>query len=69
MARPPRINFPDAVYHVTSRGNGRARIFFDDDDRWRFLRQLRERQDSILPVVDRLLATIRKAESATPETT
>ena len=69
MARPPRINFPDAVYHVTSRGNGRARIFFDDDDRWRFLRQLRERQDSILPVVDQLLATIRKAELATPETT
>jgi len=40
MARSPRINFPDAVYHVTSRGNGRARIFFDDDDRRRFLRQL-----------------------------
>ncbi len=40
MARPPRINFPDAIYHVTSRGNGRARIFFDDDDRRRFLRQL-----------------------------
>ena len=42
MARSPRINFPDAVYHVTSRGNGRARIFFDDDDRRRFLRQLRD---------------------------
>jgi len=27
---------------VTSRGNGRARIFFDDDDRRRFLRQLRD---------------------------
>ncbi len=24
MARAPRLNFPDAVYHVTSRGNGRA---------------------------------------------
>jgi hypothetical protein len=24
MPRPPRIDFPDAVYHVTSRGNGRA---------------------------------------------
>lgn len=42
MPRSPRINFPDAVYHVTSRGNGRARIFFDDDDRHRFLRQLRD---------------------------
>lgn len=40
MPRPPRIDFPDAVYHVTSRGNGRARIFFDDADRSRFIRQL-----------------------------
>ena len=30
MPRSPRINFPDAVYHVTSRGNGRARIFCYD---------------------------------------
>ena len=27
MPRPPRIDFPDAFYHVTSRGNGRADIF------------------------------------------
>ena len=40
MPRPPRIDFPDAVYHVTSRGNGRADIFFSDDDRQRFLAQL-----------------------------
>ena len=40
MSRPPRINFPNATYHVTSRGNGRAKIFFDDDDRNRFIRQL-----------------------------
>ncbi len=40
MPRPPRIDFPDALYHVTSRGNGRASIFFSDDDRWRFLAQL-----------------------------
>jgi hypothetical protein len=26
MARPPRIDFPDAVYHVTTRGNGRAGV-------------------------------------------
>ncbi len=42
MPRLPRINFPDAVYHVTCRGNGRARIFLDDDDRHRFLRQLQD---------------------------
>lgn len=40
MPRPPRIDFPDAVYHITSRGNGRADIFFRDEDRERFLAQL-----------------------------
>ncbi len=40
MPRPPRTDFPDALYHVTSRGNGRAVIFFSDDDRQRFLAQL-----------------------------
>ena len=40
MARPPRIDFPDAVYHVTSRGNGRDVIFWSDTDRERFLCQL-----------------------------
>ncbi|NLX99653.1 MAG: hypothetical protein GXY83_26270 [Rhodopirellula sp.] len=40
MPRPPRIDFPDAVYHVTSRGNGRADIFHTDEDRQRFLAQL-----------------------------
>ncbi len=42
MARAPRLNFPDGVYHVTSRGNGRARIVYSDDDRERFERQLRD---------------------------
>ena len=40
MARPPRIDFSNAVYHVTSRGNGRAVIFWSEDDRQRFLAQL-----------------------------
>ena len=40
MARPPRIDFPNAVYHVTSRGNARGVIFWSDDDRQRFLAQL-----------------------------
>jgi REP element-mobilizing transposase RayT len=42
MPRPPRKQFEGALYHVTSRGNGRAQIFFDDADRERFLRQLRD---------------------------
>lgn len=37
MARPLRIEFPGALYHVTSRGNAQADIFRDDDDRQVFL--------------------------------
>lgn len=37
MARPLRIEFPGAVYHVTSRGNARADIFEDDNDHHLFL--------------------------------
>ncbi|MGY4829952.1 REP-associated tyrosine transposase [Sphaerotilaceae bacterium SBD11-9] len=33
MARPLRIEFPGAVYHVTSRGDRREPIFADDEDR------------------------------------
>lgn len=37
MARPLRIEFPGALYHVTVRGNARQDIFLDDEDRQRFL--------------------------------
>ncbi len=37
MSRPLRIEFAGAVYHLTSRGNARQRIFVDDQDRERFL--------------------------------
>ena len=33
MARPLRIEFPGAIYHVTSRGDRSEAIFVDDDDR------------------------------------
>ena len=33
MARPLRIEFPGAVYHVTARGDRREPIFVDDQDR------------------------------------
>ena len=33
MARPLRIEFPGAIYHLTSRGNQQAPIFVDDVDR------------------------------------
>jgi len=40
MARPLRIEYEGAVYHVTSRGNGRQRIFLVDSDREAFLEVL-----------------------------
>jgi putative transposase len=33
MPRPPRLEYPDALYHVTSRGSRRDPIFVDDHDR------------------------------------
>ncbi|MEX2316131.1 MAG: transposase [Pirellulales bacterium] len=40
MARPLRIEFPGAIYHVMSRGNGRQNVFLDDRDRERLLQGL-----------------------------
>ena len=40
MARPLRIEFPGAVYHVTSRGNAKQAIFIDDEDGGRFIKVL-----------------------------
>lgn len=37
MARPLRLEFSGAVYHVTSRGNARKEIVTDDEDRRSFL--------------------------------
>lgn len=40
MARPLRLEFPGALYHVTARGNRRETIFRDDEDRQRFVERL-----------------------------
>lgn len=40
MSRPVRIAFPDALYHVTARGDRREAIFDDDLDRRLFLSTL-----------------------------
>jgi len=37
MARPLRIEYEGAHYHVTSRGNERKAVFRDDTDREQFL--------------------------------
>jgi len=42
MARTVRVEFSDAAYHVTSRGNERRLIFRDEVDRRRFLETLGE---------------------------
>ncbi|MCX7635078.1 MAG: transposase, partial [Syntrophales bacterium] len=40
MARPLRLEYEGALYHVTSRGNGRQAIFLDDADNLKFLELL-----------------------------
>ena len=45
MGRPLRIEYPGAVYHVTSRGNERREIFLDNDDRLTFLEILKDYHD------------------------
>lgn len=42
MARPPRIEYEGAVYHVTARGNERRQIFFMEDDYEKFIYYLVE---------------------------
>ena len=37
MARPLRVEFAGAIYHLTSRGNARQKVFFTDTDRELFL--------------------------------
>jgi len=42
MARPLRIQYKGALYHVICRGNDRREIFLDDDDRKTFLKILED---------------------------
>ena len=37
MARPLRIEFAGALYHVTARGNAQGDIYLSDEDRFKFL--------------------------------
>ena len=37
MARPLRIEFADAIYHLCARGNERQKVFRDDRDKLQFL--------------------------------
>ena len=42
MARPLRVEFPGALYHITTRGNAGQPVFLDDEDRLAFLKVLGE---------------------------
>ena len=42
MGRPLRIQYPGALYHITSRGNERKAIFHEDADRMKLLRILED---------------------------
>ena len=42
MARPLRIEYPDAIYHVMNRGKGRQKVFLREEDRGEFLKLLEE---------------------------
>jgi REP element-mobilizing transposase RayT len=42
MSRPLRIEYPNAIYHITSRGNAQANIFLDHEDRELFLKTLED---------------------------
>jgi len=53
MARPLRITYPGAFYHVTSRGNERKEIFKSKRDREQFLAYLEsatQRYDAVIYV-------------------
>jgi putative transposase len=45
MARPLRLEFPGALYHVTCRGDRREPIYRDDDDRRMHLNVLAQAMD------------------------
>ena len=40
MARPLRVEYPGAYYHVINRGNNQEKIFFNDRDKEKFLEYL-----------------------------
>jgi REP element-mobilizing transposase RayT len=42
MVRPLRIEYPGALYHITSRGNEKKEIFLDSHDRKKFLEILED---------------------------
>ncbi len=42
MARPLRLSFENAIYHITARGNRKDNIFYSDKDKEVFLEKMNE---------------------------
>ncbi len=45
MARPWRIQYEGAIYHIMSRGVGRGKIFLTDEDYSKFLEYLEKAKE------------------------
>jgi DNA-nicking Smr family endonuclease len=58
MSRPLRLEFADALYHVTARGNAREDISRDDGDRATFLDLLGRRHAQAYRCVINLLRRV-----------
>ncbi|MFQ6082960.1 MAG: transposase [Candidatus Aminicenantia bacterium] len=51
MARPLRIEFPNAFYHITSRGNEKRVIFKDNRDREKMVTYLKESKEKFSIII------------------
>ena len=51
MARPLRISYPGAYYHVTTRGNERTDIFKSQRDREKFLTYLESSSERYYAII------------------
>ena len=58
MARKLRLQYEGAIYHITARGNGRRKLFINDE-----YKRLREKQGSVEDVSFRRETVLRDSEA------
>ena len=76
MARPLRLEYEGALYHVTARGNAQQPIYLDDTDRKQFLQLLGEEIDqqredgkeSFAAILDSAVSRLRPVSMAAATT-
>jgi putative transposase len=51
MARPLRVEYPGAYYHVVNRGNYRQKTFINDRDREKFLEYLQKASERFSVII------------------